>query len=211
MAQGLERVELHPGLFYFQNYLPVPEQQALWDLCRGLADGPVPMYTPTVRGGKKMSVGMLCLGRHWNALTYSYEERRSDFDNLPAPAIPGGLVKLASDAAARAGFVMTPDLCIMNFYDQDSRMGVHQDKDEGRDSIAAGVPIVSVSLGDTARFVIGGLARKEPTAAVMLRSGDVIVMGGPSRLRFHGVTRILPGTAPAGTGPGRFNLTFRQY
>jgi alkylated DNA repair protein (DNA oxidative demethylase) len=89
-------------------------------------------------------------------------------------------------------------------------MGVHQDKDEGEESIRAGIPIVSVSIGDTARFVIGGLSRKEPTSAMMLRSGDVLVMGGPSRLRFHGVTRILPGTAPEGTGPGRFNLTFRQ-
>jgi alkylated DNA repair protein (DNA oxidative demethylase) len=70
---------------------------------------------------------------------------------------------------------------------------------------------VSVSLGDTARFVIGGLARRDPTRPLMLHSGDVLVMGGPSRMRFHGVTRILPGTAPEGTGPGRFNLTFRKY
>jgi alkylated DNA repair protein (DNA oxidative demethylase) len=90
-------------------------------------------------------------------------------------------------------------------------MGVHQDKDESRASIDAGVPIVSVSLGDAARFVVGGLTRREPTHPIVLRSGDVLVMGGPSRLRFHGVTRILPGTAPEGTGPGRFNLTFRQY
>ena len=105
---------------------------------------------------------------------------------------------------------MRPDLCIMNFYDQESRMGVHQDKDESRESLEAGVPIVSVSIGDTARFVVGGLSRKESMRPLMLHSGDVIVMGGPSRLRFHGVTRILPGTAPEGTGPGRFNLTFRQ-
>jgi DNA alkylation damage repair protein AlkB len=204
-------MELHPGLFFLQNYIPPGEQRDLWDRCRALADGPVPMYSPIVRGGKKMSVQMLCLGRHWNAMTYSYESNRSDFDQLPAPAIPPEMVTLASEAAARTGFVMTPDLCIMNFYDLDSRMGVHQDKDEGEDAIKAGVPIVSVSLGDTARFVVGGLTRKEPTAAIMLRSGDVIVMGGASRLRFHGVTRILAGTAPEGTGPGRFNLTFRQY
>jgi alkylated DNA repair protein (DNA oxidative demethylase) len=90
-------------------------------------------------------------------------------------------------------------------------MGVHQDKDERPETIAAGFPIVSVSLGDEARFVVGGLSRREPTFPVMLKSGDVIVMGGPSRLRYHGVTRILSGTAPAGTGPGRFNLTFRQW
>jgi DNA alkylation damage repair protein AlkB len=204
-------MQLHAGLFLFQNFLSPVEQRRLWETCRALADGPVPMYTPTVRGGKKMSVGMLCLGRHWNGLTYTYEERRSDFDNLPAPEIPEALAALATTAADRAGFAMKPDLCIMNFYDRDSRMGVHQDKDEGRASIQAGIPIVSVSLGDTARFVVGGLTRKEPTAPIMLESGDVVVMGGPSRLRFHGVTRILPGTAPEGTGPGRFNLTFRQY
>jgi DNA alkylation damage repair protein AlkB len=204
-------MQLHAGLFLFQNFLSPVEQCRLWETCRALADGPVPMYTPTVRGGKKMSVGMLCLGRHWNGLTYTYEERRSDFDNLPAPEIPEALAALATTAADRAGFAMKPDLCIMNFYDRDSRMGVHQDKDEGRASIQAGIPIVSVSLGDTARFVVGGLTRKEPTAPIMLESGDVVVMGGPSRLRFHGVTRILPGTAPEGTGPGRFNLTFRQY
>ena len=89
-------------------------------------------------------------------------------------------------------------------------MGVHQDKDERRETLEAGVPIVSVSLGDTARFVVGGLTRREPTRPLMLHSGDVVVMGGASRLRFHGVTRILAGTAPAGHGPGRFNLTFRQ-
>jgi DNA alkylation damage repair protein AlkB len=204
-------MQLHAGLFLFQHFLSPVEQRRLWETCRALADGPVPMYTPTVRGGKKMSVGMLCLGRHWNGLTYTYEERRSDFDNLPAPEIPEALAALATTAADRAGFAMKPDLCIMNFYDRDSRMGVHQDKDEGRASIQAGIPIVSVSLGDTARFVVGGLTRKEPTAPIMLESGDVVVMGGPSRLRFHGVTRILPGTAPEGTGPGRFNLTFRQY
>jgi DNA alkylation damage repair protein AlkB len=200
-----------PGVFYHQNFVAAAEQRHLWEVCRQLADGPVPMYTPTVRGGKQMSVRMLCLGKHWNAQTYSYEDTRSDFDHLRVPEIPGELVELAVNAAELSGFVVKPDLCIMNFYDAESRMGVHQDKDEGEDSIRAGVPIVSISLGDTARFVIGGLTRKEPTSPILLRSGDVVVMGGPSRLRFHGVTRILPGTAPEGTGPGRFNLTFRQY
>jgi alkylated DNA repair protein (DNA oxidative demethylase) len=180
-------------------------------MCRALAEGPVPMYTPTVRGGRKMSVGMLCLGRHWNGLTYQYEKTRSDFDGLAVPPVPSELAQLAVSAAERAGFVMHPDLAIMNFYDRDSRMGVHQDKDERRETLDAGIPIVSLSLGDTARFVVGGLSRKEPMRPLMLRSGDVVVMGGPSRLRYHGVTRIQPGTAPEGTGPGRFNLTFRQW
>lgn len=202
---------LAAGLVLFQSRLTSSEQRDLWQQCRELADGPVPMYTPTVRGGRKMSVGMLCLGKHWNGMTYSYEDRRSDFDDLPVPAIPARFADVARSAAADAGFTMQPDLCIMNFYSSDAKMGVHQDKDERPETIAAGSPIVSVSLGDAARFVIGGLSRGDPTQPLILRSGDVLVMGGASRLRYHGVTRILAGTAPEGIGPGRFNLTFRQW
>jgi DNA alkylation damage repair protein AlkB len=204
-------VQLEPGLFLFQSFLSPGDQRAMWGSCRALAEGPTPMYTPTVRGGKKMSVEMLCLGRHWNGLTYKYEDTRSDFDGLTAPPIPPSFVEAATSAAGRAGYTLEPDICIMNFYTAESRMGVHQDKDERPETLAAGIPIVSVTLGDAARFVVGGLRRREPTQPLILRSGDVLVMGGPSRMRFHGVTRILPGTAPAGTGPGRFNLTFRQW
>lgn len=204
-------IRLAEGLILFERRLAPAEQRELWQTCRELADGPVPMYTPTVRGGRKMSVGMLCLGRHWNGLTYAYEDRRSDHDGLTVPPLPSRFERIARAAANDAGFEMQPDLCIMNHYTDAARMGVHQDKDERSETIAAGVPIVSVSLGDAARFVIGGLARRDPTSPVILRSGDVLVMGGASRLRYHGVTRILSGTAPEGTGPGRFNLTFRQY
>jgi alkylated DNA repair protein (DNA oxidative demethylase) len=205
------KVTLAEGVVLLQSRLSLEEQRELWVLCRTLSEGAVPMYTPTVRGGRKMSVGMLCLGKHWNALTYTYEDSRSDFDGLAVPPIPPRLADLASTAAERAGFAIQPDLCIMNYYTDGAKMGVHQDKDERPETIAAGIPIVSVSLGDEARFVVGGLSRREPTFPVMLKSGDVVVMGGPSRLRYHGVTRILAGTAPKGTGPGRFNLTFRQW
>jgi alkylated DNA repair protein (DNA oxidative demethylase) len=204
-------MKLSDGVVLLQTRLAPSEQRELWQTCRDLADGPVPMYTPTVRGGRKMSVGMLCLGRHWNGLTYEYEASRSDYDGLAVPPLPPRFVEIARSAASDAGFEMRPDLCIMNYYTAEAKMGVHQDKDESPESIAAGAPIVSVSLGDAARFVIGGLSRRDPTSPLILRSGDVLVMGGPSRLRYHGVTRILPGTAPEGTGPGRFNLTFRQY
>jgi DNA alkylation damage repair protein AlkB len=207
----MSQIQLADGLVLFQSRLSSADQREIWALCRELADGPVPMYTPTVRGGKKMSVGMLCLGKHWNGLTYKYEDRRSDFDSLPVPEIPPRLATLAHAAAADAGFEMRPDLCIVNHYTADAKLGVHQDKDERPETIAAGIPIVSVSLGDAARFVVGGLSRKDPINPMVLRSGDVLVMGGPSRLRYHGVTRILPGTAPEGMGPGRFNLTFRQW
>ncbi|CAN5742701.1 alpha-ketoglutarate-dependent dioxygenase AlkB [soil metagenome] len=204
-------VTLADGVVLLQSRLSPDEQRELWRLCRTLADGAVPMYTPTVRGGRKMSVGMLCLGKHWNGLTYQYEDRRSDFDGLAVPEIPPRLADIARTAAADADFAIQPDLCIMNYYGAGAKMGVHQDKDERPETLAAGIPIVSVSLGDEARFVVGGLSRRDATFPVMLKSGDVLVMGGPSRLRYHGVTRILPGTAPQGTGPGRFNLTFRQW
>ena len=91
-------------------------------------------------------------------------------------------------------------------------MGLHQDKDEGERSLAAGLPVVSISLGDTARFLFGGLRRREPIETVLLESGDAFVFGGPARLRYHGVSRILHGTAPPELGvEGRLNLTFRQY
>ena len=91
-------------------------------------------------------------------------------------------------------------------------MGLHQDKDESERSIAAGLPVVSVSLGDTARFLFGGLRRRDPVETVPLESGDAFVFGGPARLRYHGVSRVMPGTAPPELGiEGRVNLTFRQY
>jgi alkylated DNA repair protein (DNA oxidative demethylase) len=155
---------------------------------------------------------MLCLGRHWNGKTYKYEPTRTDFDNLPAPPLPANLKALAAEIAASAGMAIDADLCILNYYDADGRMGLHQDKDEGERSIAAGIPVVSISLGETARFLFGGLKRKEPVDAFPLESGDAFVFGGPARLRYHGVSRIVPGTAPPELGlTGRFNLTFRQY
>jgi DNA alkylation damage repair protein AlkB len=205
-------VEIGPGAFHFARYLSIADQAALADQCRALADGAVPAYVPVVRGGGKMHVRMLCLGRHWNGKTYTYEERRSDFDNLPAPPLPGNLAQLASDIARSAGMEVAPDLCILNYYDAEGRMGLHQDKDESAASIAAGLPVVSVSLGDTARFLFGGLRRKDPVEARLLESGDAFVFGGPARLRYHGVSRIVPGSAPPELAlAGRFNLTFRQY
>jgi alkylated DNA repair protein (DNA oxidative demethylase) len=118
----------------------------------------------------------------------------------------------ANAIAADAGMTVDADLCILNYYDADGRMGLHQDKDETDRSIAAGLPVVSISLGDTARFLFGGTKRRDPVDAMRLESGDAFVFGGAARLRFHGVSRILPGTAPPQLGiAGRFNLTFRQY
>src|SRR5207237_526201 len=96
--------------------------------------------------------------------TYRYESTRSDFDGRPAPPLPEAFRALARDIAAAVGMCLDPDLCILNFYDADGRMGVHQDKDEAPATIAAGLPIVSVSIGDTARFLFGGLKRRTESA-----------------------------------------------
>jgi alkylated DNA repair protein (DNA oxidative demethylase) len=205
-------VEIAPGAWHVKRCLPLDRQRALVALCRSLMDGDVPAYVPTVRGGGRMHVRMLCLGRHWNGRLYAYEPTRSDFDGLPAPPLPEELRSLAREIAASAGMALEADLCILNLYDAEGRMGLHQDKDEGAESIAAGVPVVSISLGDTARFLFGGLKRRETVTPLLLESGDAFVFGGEARLRYHGVARIVPGTAPSELGvEGRFNLTLRQY
>src|SRR5688572_31620936 len=98
--------------------------------CQDLIEGPVGGYVPTVRGGGKMRVRMVCLGRHWNPLTYRYESTRADYDNAPVAPVPDDWVRLASDIAREAGFDARPDLCLINWYGSDGRMGLHQDKDE---------------------------------------------------------------------------------
>lgn len=198
------------GAIWLKSWLSIDEQSVLVERCRALIDAGG--YIPTVRGGGKMHVRMLCLGRHWNPLTYRYESTRTDHDGLPVAPVPPEWIDLASRIAAHAGFTCRSDICLINAYDGDGRMGVHQDKDESPESIASGAPVISLSLGDTARFLFGGLKRRDPVQALMLESGDAFVFGGPARLRYHGVSRILPGTAPAALRlDGRFNLTFRQF
>jgi alkylated DNA repair protein (DNA oxidative demethylase) len=201
-----------PGAVWLRGRLTLDEQRALVARCRAYMDGPVGGYAPTVRGGGTMRVRMTCLGRHWNARTYTYEATRGDHDGQPVEAVPEEWVALAARLAAEAGFAMRADVCLINWYGADGRMGLHQDKDESPASIVSGAPVVSLSLGDSARFLFGGTRRRDPVETLWLESGDVFVFGGPARLRYHGVTRILPGSAPQSLGiDGRFNLTFRQY
>lgn len=205
-------LEIAPGAVHLRHYMSDEEQRAVAAQCLELGARDAGFYTPVVRGVHPMSVRMMCLGRHWNARTYSYEATRSDIDGLPAPILPEQLERLARRAGDAAGFTFAPDTCIVNWYSAASRMGLHQDKDESPQSIAEGAPVVSFSIGDTARFLFGGLRRREPVQRIRLESGDAFVFGGPARLRYHGVTRIEPGTAPAGLPfEGRLNLTFRKY
>jgi DNA alkylation damage repair protein AlkB len=211
MADDMNARDHGSGAIHLPGYFTIGQQRMLAAQCQALIDGDVPGYVPVVRGGGKMHVRMLCLGRHWNGRTYQYEQTRSDFDGLAPPNIPGNLEQMAHDLAGAANMSLMPDVCILNYYERDGRMGLHQDKDEGPRSLAEGRPVVSISIGDTARFLFGGLRRRDPVETILLQSGDAFVFGGEARLRFHGVSRIIPGTAPPELAmTGRFNLTFRQ-
>lgn len=211
-ASDPEIVPVSSGAVWLRRWLSLDRQRSLVDQCRAIMDGPAGGYTPTVRGGGRMRVRMTCLGRHWNPLTYAYEATRADHDGAPVQPVPLDWVQLASALARQAGFDFRPDICLINFYGSDGRMGLHQDKDESAASLDAGYPVVSVSLGDTARFLFGGLRRRDSIEPLMLESGDVFVFGRTARRRYHGVSRIIPDTAPEALDlEGRFNLTFRQY
>ncbi len=107
--------------------------------------------------------------------------------------------------AEATGLSRDPDCCLVNFYGAAARMGLHQDRDEGDFSF----PVLSVSLGDEALFRIGGTDRRDPTRSFWLRSGDVLLMGGPARLAWHGVDRVRPGSSTLLPQGGRINLTCR--
>ena len=207
-----QRVEVAPGALWLRHWLDVERQRALVAECDAIMNGPAGGYVPTVRGGGKMRVRMTCLGRHWNPLTYKYMPTRADYDDAAVPPVPEAWLATARAIAGEAGFSLQPDICLINWYGGDGRMGLHQDKDESRESLAAGHPVVSISLGDTARFQFGGFTRREAVQTLLLESGDAFAFGGEARLRYHGVARIVPGTAPPELGvEGRYSLTFRQF
>lgn len=211
-SDGSTRVDIAPGAVHLRARLTSDQQRALAARCLDLGAAAAGFYTPLVRGGHPMSVRMLCLGRHWNARTYRYEAARTDVDGLPVPPLPPDFAALAGQIAQDVGFDLTPDICIVTWYATASRMGLHQDKDERPETIERGIPVVSLSLGDTGRFLFGGLKRRDPVESILLESGDAFVFGGPSRLRHHGIGGIIPDSAPSSLGfIGRLNLTFRQF
>ena len=204
--------QIYPGAVHIASYLSVEEQKRLSDQCFALGAAPVGRYRPTLGNGSPMNLEMLCLGRHWNASNYQYESIRGDYDRKAVPALPENLKELAASIAEEAGTALETDVCIINYYGRHGRLGLHQDNSEDRALLDAGVPIVSLSIGDAADFLIGGLRRHDRTRNVYLKSGDAVVFGGESRLRFHGIAKLHEGTAPHGCGldAGRLNLTFRQ-
>lgn len=163
------------------------------------------MLTP---GGFRMSVAMTNCGRRgWVSDRSGYRYDPIDPDSGRRwPAMPAAFLSLAGEAAASAGLgPFTPDACLINRYAAGARLSLHQDRDE-RDF---GAPIVSVSLGLPAVFLFGGLRRKDTPLRVPLAHGDVVVWGGPARLRYHGVVPLKAGSHPL-TGEFRINLTFRK-
>ena len=162
-----------------------------------------PLLRPVTRRGQALSVRMTSAG-DWGWISdrrgYRYEPRHPD--GTPWPPIPAG-VRAVWDAVVPTA--RAPESCLVNWYAPDARMGMHQDRDEADPS----QPVVSISLGDDARFRVGGPVRGGPTASTVLRSGDVAVLAGPARLAFHGVDRIHPGTSTLLDAPGRINVTLR--
>jgi alkylated DNA repair protein (DNA oxidative demethylase) len=204
-------VVVAPGAVHVPGWLDDEAQRVLARACAGWVAEAGGARRPVVRNGGVMSVGIACLGWHWSP--YRYTRTRVDGDGALVPPLPAVLAALARRAVAEtlgagaaAGF--DPDVALVNEYGPASHMGMHVDREELADA-----PVVSLSLGDTARFRLGNTAgRSRPWVDVELCSGDLFVFGGPSRRAYHGVPEVVPGTAPAGLelGASRVNVTVRQ-
>lgn len=205
MSGPAPRLTLAPGLVHVPGHLDRAAQERLRDAIREVVRA-APLFVPRMpRTGKPFSVRMTnCGPLGWvsDETGYRYQATHPDTGAL-WPEIPD-LARAAWDALA--DFADPPQACLVNWYEPGARMGLHQDRDE--EDFRA--PVVSLSLGDTALFRYGGTERKAPTRSIRLESGDALVIGGPSRLAFHGIDRILPGTSTLLTTPGRINLTLRR-
>jgi len=197
---------LPKGVRHMPGYLPREEQEALLEEVREVVRQ-APLYVPAMpRTGKEMSVRMTNSGvLGWvtdKERGYRYQPTHPT-TGQPWPPIPDRLQRLWREVS---GYEHEPEACLVNFYSQDARMGLHQDRDET--DLAA--PVVSVSLGDDCLFRVGQTTRGGKTVSLRLRSGDVVVLGGEGRLVFHGVDRIYPMTSALLKNGGRINLTLRR-
>jgi alkylated DNA repair protein (DNA oxidative demethylase) len=195
-------IELAPGAVLLQNFAA----DDLWPAVQQIADA-APFRHMITPGGFEMSVAMTnCGPLGWTTDRTGYHYSPTDPQSgRPWPTMPSAFLALATAAAHQAGFPnFTPDACLINRYHPGAKMSLHQDKDE----YDFAQPIVSVSLGLPAIFLLGGFERSDKAARVRLHHGDVVVWGGPARLRYHGVLPIKPGEHPL-TGPCRINLTLR--
>ncbi|KFG76925.1 alpha-ketoglutarate-dependent dioxygenase AlkB family protein [Streptomyces mutabilis] len=203
------RAVIAPGAVHVPDWLAPALQRELLDACREWARPPAGLRTVRTPGGGTMTARQVCLGWHW--YPYAYARTAVDGDGAPVKPFPDRLGELGrravTDALGTGATSPEPyDIALINFYDADARMGMHRDADERSDA-----PVVSLSLGDTCVFRFGNPdTRTRPWTDVELRSGDLFVFGGPSRLAYHGVPRVHPGTAPPELGlTGRLNITLR--
>lgn len=194
------------GFRHLQGYFDAAAQAALMDDVQAVLDD-APFYVPAMpRTGKPLSVRMTNFGPlGWvtdKDSGYRYQPLHP-VTGAPWPPIPSALIALWRDVA---GYEPPPEACLVNHYDATARLGSHRDADEA-DKAA---PVISVSLGDDAIFHVGGIRRTDPKSRMILKSGDVVVLGDASRLAFHGIDRILAGTSTIVPFAGRINLTLRR-
>ncbi|MCW7545533.1 alpha-ketoglutarate-dependent dioxygenase AlkB [Aurantimonas litoralis] len=196
---------LPKGVRHIPGHLSRGEQVALVDAVREVVAA-APLYRPEMpRTGKPLSVRMTNCGElGWvtDRSGYRYQPTHP-VTGTPWPAIPPKLLQIWQDLAA---FDHPPQACLVNFYEDTAKMGLHQDKDETDLS----APVVSVSLGDDCLFRVGETTRGGRTNSIRLHSGDVVVLGGEGRLAYHGVDRIYPATSTLLKKGGRINLTLRR-
>lgn len=204
------RRELGPGAMWVPDWLGAEEQRWIVDRFYEWGRGPVPPRAVAIGNGR-MSVKTVCLGWHWRP--YAYSREAIDVNGNRVLDFPDWMVRLGRkavlEATGDAGLAenYTPDTALVNYYSTDSKMGMHQDRDERSQQ-----PVVSISIGDTAMFRFGNTEnRNKPYEDIALASGDLFVFGGPARFAFHGVTKIIPESAPAlcGLASGRINITMR--
>lgn len=205
------RRDVLPGVVSITDWLDADEQRALVAGFREWARPPAGLRHPRVPAGHVMSVQSVCLGWHWQP--YAYSRTADDTDGAPVKPLPDGLAALARRAVGEtfgddAGRRYRPDAVIANLYEPGARLGLHQDGEE-----PAAAPVVTISLGDTCVFRMAALDRRTgPFTDIELRSGDLLVFGGPRRRVFHGVPKVLDGTGPSDIGmpPGRLSITVRE-
>jgi alkylated DNA repair protein (DNA oxidative demethylase) len=193
------------GLNYLPSFLDRPAQEALArTLAAALAEAP--LYTPLMpRSGRPFTVRMSNLGKlGWvsDRTGYRYQGQHPE-TGKPWPAIPAQVMDIWRQVA---DYPHEPEACLVNYYREGAKLGLHRDEDE--EDFAA--PVVSLSLGDTAIFRIGGTERNGKTETLKLASGDVLVLGGASRLRYHGIDRVLGRSSTLLKDGGRINLTLRR-
>jgi DNA oxidative demethylase len=204
-------VEVATGAVWAPGWLGHQAQLELADAFRQWAAPPAGLRRPRMPNGASFSTSAVCLGWHW--FPYRYSRTCDDSDGAPVKEFPPLLERLGAEACAATGFAPVPyDAAIVNLYQPGAKLGLHQDKIEGAEVIRAGSPVVTISLGDTCVFRFGNTERpSRPYRDLQLASGDLFVFGGPSRLAFHGVPKVLTGTGPPDLGiDGRVSITLRQ-